>query len=260
MPRMRDGLPDAWRKRLDPEKRYELRAILLGVAIALVAIPFSTLLFQVLAKGPLTRVDGDIANELNELVHESDLAVQVLETISWFGKPIWFWVMIGTAVLWVWRKKQHRLVMFLAVTSIGGGLVDTVVKIVVNRPRPVVDHPIHEAFGKSFPSGHAMSSVVCYGALYLVLVPAFRSHRSRHAFLAGTIFICLLIGTSRLFLGVHFLSDVLGGYVLGLAWLIGAVAIFEVWRKEEGVPVTDPIEQGVEPEAAPDLRHISSHS
>lgn len=255
---MRGGLPDAWRNRLDPEKRYEVRAILLGVAIALVAIPFATLLFQVLAKGPLTRLDGDIADRLNELVHESDAAVLALETISWFGKPIWFYVMIGTAILWVWRKGQHRLMMFLAVTTIGGGLVDTVVKIVVNRPRPVVDHPIHEAFGKSFPSGHAMSSVVCYGALYLVLVPAFRTLRGRHIALGATILVCFLIGTSRLFLGVHFLSDVLGGYVLGLAWLIGAVAIFEVWRKEEGKPVTDPIEQGVEPEAAPDLRHLSS--
>jgi len=230
---------------------------LLGIAIILVAVPFATLLFQVVAKGPLTRLDGDIANKLNDLVYESDVAVRVLETISWFGKPIWFYILIGSAVLWLWRKGQRRLVWFLVVTSLGGGIVDTVVKILVDRPRPIVDHPIHEAFGKSFPSGHAMSSLVSYGALYLVFVPAFRTRRSRHVALAVTLAICLAIGSSRLLLGVHFLSDVLGGYVLGLAWLIGSVAVFEIWRKEEGRPVTDPIEEGVEPEAAPDLRHVS---
>ena len=251
---MLDALPPRLRTRLDPEKRYGLRATLLALAIVLVAIPFSTLLFQVLAKGPITRFDGNLADSLNAFVHKSEYLLTFLRVISWFGKPIWFYLMIGSAVLWLWRHNRKRLVAFLVVTSLGGGLVDTIVKIVVDRPRPVVDHPVQEAFGKSFPSGHAMSSVVCYGALLLVLLPAFRTRRARHIAVAVTVAICLAIGSSRLLLGVHFLSDVLGGYVLGLAWLIGAVAIFEIWRKEEGKRVTEPLSEGVEPESAPVLR------
>lgn len=230
---------------------------MLGVALVLVAVPFATLLFQVQGDGSLTRADGDLADRLNDLVHESDTAVIVLEVISWFGKPVWFWLLIGAAMVWVFRKGQRRLLWFLAVTCIGGSFVNTAVKVLVDRPRPVVDHPIHTAFGKSFPSGHAMSSVICYGALYLVLVPALRTNRSRRVALAGTILLCLAIGTSRLLLGVHFVSDVVGGFVLGLAWLVGAVAVFEVWRKEEGRGVTAPLAEGVEPEAASDLRHAS---
>jgi undecaprenyl-diphosphatase len=66
----------------------------------------------------------------------------------------------------------------------------------------------------------------------------------------GTASLVLAIGASRLLLGVHFLSDVLAGFVLGLAWLIGATAAFEIWRVERGRPRTHPLEEGVEPEAA----------
>jgi undecaprenyl-diphosphatase len=170
---------------------------------------------------------------------------------------LWFYMFVGAVMLWLWRQRRTRLVLFLFVTCLGGGIVDTIIKVVVDRPRPIVDHPVHEAFGKSFPSGHAMSSVVCYGAVLLVLMPALRTWRARHVALGATILVCLAIGTSRLFLGVHFLSDVAGGFVLGLAWLIGAVAVFEIWRKEEGRRVTSPLDEGVEPEAGRDLREAA---
>ena len=254
MPRMRVALPPSVRARLDPEARFGLRITLVAIAFILVAVPFATLLFQVIAKGPLTRFDGRLANRLNNEVHDSDTAVAVLEAISFFGRPVWFWLVIGAACVWLWRRHRRRLVVFLIATSLGGGIVDSVVKIVVDRPRPLVDHPVHEAFGKSFPSGHSMSSVVCYGALLLVFLPVLRTQRTRHVALAVTVLLCLAIGFSRMLLGVHFLSDVLGGYVLGLAWLAASVAVFEIWRKEEGKRPSVVLEEGVEPEAAAALR------
>lgn len=221
----------------------------------LVTVPFATLLFQVLAEGPLTRLDGRIANRLNDWVHDSPVAVTTLEVVSWIGKPIALSVFVGVGVLLLWRRNQYKLVAFLVLTTIGGGLVDSAVKILVNRPRPLVDHPIHTAFGKSFPSGHAMSSLVCFGALLVIFLPALRTRRSRHVAVATTALLVLAIGLSRLMLGVHFVSDVIGGYVLGAAWLLGAVAIFEVWRIERGKRPSEPLSEGVEPEAAPALRH-----
>jgi undecaprenyl-diphosphatase len=69
----------------------------------------------------------------------------------------------------------------------------------------------------------------------------------------------LLIGTSRLLLGLHFVSDVIGGFVLGLAWLAAATAVFGIWRKEEGKTAPD-LTKGVEPEAGTDLRgdHVAA--
>jgi len=127
------------------------------------------------------------------------------------------------------------------------------VKILVDRPRPVVDHPVATAWGKSFPSGHAMSSTVTYGALLLTFLPVLPGRR-RAAAVVATAALVLVIGSSRLILGVHFLTDVIGGYVLGLAWLLGATAAFEIWRVELGGRRAEPLAEGVEPEAGPALR------
>ena len=86
----------------------------------------------------------------------------------------------------------------------------------------------------------------------MVFLPLVRP-RARPAVVAATAIWVLLIGFSRLALGVHFLSDVLGGFVLGAAWLLGSVALFEVWREERGRPRTDPLEEGIEPEEADTL-------
>ena len=250
---MRGGLPQGIRRRLDPDQRYGLRLTLFGVALVLVAVPFSTLLFQVLAKGPLARLDGRLADRLNDSVHSSPTLVSVLEFVSWLGRPVVLAVVVGLAAALCWRRGQRRLAVFLVVTSIGGGLVDSGVKILVNRPRPIVHHPILTPFGKSFPSGHAMSSLVSYGAVLLAFLPVVRP-RWRPLAIGAAGLLVLAIGCSRLLLGVHFLSDVLGGYVLGLAWLIGAVAVFEIWRTEEGKRPAEPLKEGVEPEAGEALR------
>jgi undecaprenyl-diphosphatase len=254
---MRAGLPAELRKRLDPTQRFGVRLTLFAFAVVLVAVPFATLLFQVLGEGPLTRLDGNIANRLNDLVHESPVVVKVLQFISWLGRPVILALVIAPAVVVLWRNKQPKLVAFLLLTSIGGGLVDTAVKILVDRPRPEVDHPIQTAFGKSFPSGHAMSSLVCYGALLVLFLPALERGRHRRIAVVSTIALILAIGLSRLFLGVHFVSDVVGGYVLGAAWLIGAIAIFEVWRVERGKRPSEPLVEGVEPEAGRVLHKAS---
>jgi undecaprenyl-diphosphatase len=249
---MPDGVPNGLRSRLDPTERYSVRVVLFGVAIVLVAIPFATLLFQVLAKGPLTRLDASVANHLNDTVHRTPGLVGGLRAVSWLGGPPFLALLTVAAAGFVLVRGRRKLCVFLVVTCLGGSLIDTVVKLVVNRPRPVVDHPVATAFGKSFPSGHAMSSTVVYGALLLVFLPA--AGRRRRALVAFVTALVLAVGCSRLLLGVHFVSDVLGGFVLGLAWLAASVAAFETWRQDRGRPRTDPLTEGVEPEAGPALR------
>jgi undecaprenyl-diphosphatase len=94
-----------------------------------------------------------------------------------------------------------------------------------------------------------MSSLICYGAVLLVFLPLI-ARRWRPAAIVATTLWVLAVGLSRLALGVHFLSDVLGGYVLGAAWLIGSVAAFEVYREDRGRRPTKPLTEGVEPEEA----------
>lgn len=247
------GLPNAVARRLNPVERYGLRLTLFGLAVALVGIPFGLLLHQVVSDGPLTAFDTRGAADLNRIVHQHAWMVDVLQVVSFLGKPVWLALVIGLPSAWVLLRGQRKLAIFLVTTSIGGGIVDTVVKVAVGRPRPVVDEPVATAFGNSFPSGHSMSATVCYGALALVFLPVIRPAWRRVA-LVGVALLVLSIGVSRLALGVHFVSDVLGGFVLGLAWLAAAVAAFEIWREERGRRRTHPLDEGVEPEEARELQ------
>jgi undecaprenyl-diphosphatase len=245
---MQRGLPAYVLRRTDPAQRYGLRLTLFATAVVLLAVPFSYLLFQVLAGGWLTRVDGDLATRLNDAVHGEPGLIGFLEAVSWLGRPVSLWVVTGAAVLYTWRQGAHRLTIFLLATTLGGGVVSTVLKVLVDRPRPEVDHPIATAFGKSFPSGHALSSTVVFGAVLLTFLPVLR-RPLRHAAVAATVVLVLAIGASRLLLGVHFLTDVAAGHVLGLVWLSGATAMFEIWRVERGRRPTRPLDEGVEPES-----------
>jgi membrane-associated phospholipid phosphatase len=252
MPTMDHGLPEPVAVKLGPLGRYELRAALLVIAMALVGIPFGLLLHQVTTDGPLTALDDSAARWLNARFHGEDGVITLLHIVSFLGKPIFLLFAIGIPGLWIFMHGGRKLGIFLAVTCIGGGIVDTIVKVSVGRPRPEVDEPIVEAFGKSFPSGHSMQAVVCYGALLLVLLPLLNG-RNRTLAIGAYVALFLAIGFSRLSLGVHFISDVLGGYVLGAAWLAGSVAVFEIWREERGKRHTHVTVEGVEPEEAKKL-------
>lgn len=246
---MDGALPEKVRRRLDPIQRYGLRLTLLGLAIVLVTVPFSTLLFQVLAEGPLTRADGRIADRMNAWVATNELAVDALQLVSWAGRPPVLVAVVLLAALHAYRRHQRRVLWFLLTIPLGGGIVDSAVKVLVDRPRPAVDHPVATALGKSFPSGHAMSSVITYGAILLVFLPLV-PRAWRHLVVGVTAVLVLAIGVSRLLLGVHFVSDVVGGWILGAAWLMGGVAVFETWREDEGRRRSHPLDEGVEPEAA----------
>lgn len=248
---MRDALPEPLRRRLDPEERYGLRLTLLAVALVLVAVPFGLLLDQVVREGPLTRVDTAAARNLHDWVRRSPAAVDVLQVVSFTGSPPWLTLLVAAAVVYTLRRRRWRLALFLVVTSLAGGIIDTAVKVAVDRDRPSLAAPVATARGQSFPSGHAMSSTVVYGALVLVLIPAL-PRRRRRPVAAGAVVLVVAVGVSRLALGVHYVSDVLGGFALGLAWLAASTAAFSVWRVERGQPGVEAMD-GLEPEAARDL-------
>ena len=245
---MNRGLPEWARKRFDPAGRYGLRLTLFALAATLVAVPFSFLLLQVLGSGPLTEIDQGAAQAIHDWIRDSRVLVTLAFVFSFLGVPPWFYVTVGASAYWFYRKGYWRLALFVVTTPLVGGVISTTVKVLVDRPRPVLDEPIAQAFGKSFPSGHAMTSTVAYGTLLLAFMPMIPKHWRPRA-VAAYVALVLLISASRLGLGVHYLSDVLGGIVLGGAWLCISVATFRIWRREQRKRVPDVME-GVEPEVA----------
>jgi undecaprenyl-diphosphatase len=232
--------------------RFGARAVLAGAALVLVAVPFALLLFLVEDRWrPLLRVDAGARDSLYELALEHDWFVAVMKAVSFAGSGFVYWPLFTALAAWLAVRRLPRLALFTAVTMLGSTLLNRAVKAAVDRARPVLPDPVARAEGLSFPSGHAQSAVVALGLLLLVFLPVLHGAR-RTAALAGAAIMVLLIGFSRVALGVHYVSDVLAGYVLGAAWLAVTTAAFSAWRRERGRPPVEP-ERGLEPEAAPRL-------
>jgi undecaprenyl-diphosphatase len=218
-------------------------ALLFGVLLVLVRLQWL----------PLESVDHGIAASLNHAVAGHHAIVLVLGFVSRLGSfGILGWlVIVGVVLLTV--RRRYRLALYLAAAMVGELILDPTLKIAVGRLRPVVSHPIATGGGNSFPSGHALASIVGYGALLLVFAPALH-RRARTPVVAGLAVLVAAIGFSRLALGVHYLSDVVGAWALGIAWLGLSAYAFELWRYEHGRRVTRPVAEGLEPEAARDLK------
>jgi len=100
----------------------------------------------------------------------------------------------------------------------GAALLSGFTKVLVNRVRPVMIVPVDRAEGGSFPSGHALTSIVAMGVLVLVLLPSL-SRKWQPLLVTAAAVVVIAIGFSRLILGLHYLSDILGGWIIGAAWL-----------------------------------------
>jgi undecaprenyl-diphosphatase len=231
------------------------RRTLLPLAVVTVAaLLFALLLLLVrLQWAPLESADHGAAARLNSLVAGHAAVVSIVKAVTWLGSGGVLWTVTGLAVVALAIRRRWRLAIYLLVTGAGELALDPVLKALVGRLRPVVAHPIAHGNGDSFPSGHALGSIVCYGALFLVFLPATRG-TWRRVFTAAIVALIAAIGISRLLLGVHYISDVLGAWALGVTWLGITAFAFQLSRQASGAPVTNPVTEGLEPEAHADLQ------
>ena len=235
-------------RRLDPDERGGLRLTLAVVAALVVAIPFTLLLLLVVDHaGLVQRTDLRLEVSLNDYAFTHAGWVSFLKAISLIGGPATFEALALVVAVRLFLTHRPRLAAWLLVTVLGGGLLSTLVKVAVDRHRPLPPHPVAHAASASFPSGHALGAVVGMGALLLVALPAVRP-KWRSAVLGLGVVAVLLVGFSRLGLGVHYLSDVVGGYLLGAGWLAATTAAFAAWRRDRGEAGRDLVD-GLEPVA-----------
>ena len=233
--------------------RFAERSVLGLLAVVAIGLGFGVLLLLVRFRwDPLLSVDGGVAQDLNAYVAARPALVDALTVISRLGgRSVMFWLVTAAVVVLLIRRRT-RLALYLVVTGLGALVLDPSLKTLVGRLRPVVDLPVASAPGNSFPSGHALGSMVVYGALTLVFLAAVPP-RWRKLFIAVPAVLIVAIGFTRIGLGVHYLSDVLAGWLLGAAWLSVTAYAFRVWRREAGKADT-PIEEGLEPEAGREIR------
>lgn len=226
-----DGNTQQARSRLASE-RFGARALLAFVALFLAAVPFAVLTALVASSWtPLLQLDRSVETDLHQVAVAHPAFTSTMRAISTIGStPAWL-VILSPVLVWLAIRRRYRLAGFVAVTAVGSWLLNNLIKIAVDRARPVLAHPVATALGKSFPSGHSQSAIVGYGLLVVVLAPVVAG-QLRPWLAAFAVTMTVLIGFSRIALGVHFLSDVVGAWFIGGAWLLAMVAAFVVWRRE----------------------------
>lgn len=235
------------------QARFGMHGILAFVAVFLVAVPFGILILLVRAKTAwLRHVDLGTANSLHGYDERHGGFVTAMRVISNAGSSL-AWIVILTLVgVWLLYRRLYRLTAFLVVTAVGSSLLNETIKAAVGRTRPVLADPIATATGKSFPSGHTQSAIVGYGILVLIFLPVI-SRRWRPVLIILASVMVGLIGFSRVALGVHYVSDVVAGIVIGAAWLLAMTAAFSAWRRDRHLPPVGAAD-GLEPEHAEQLK------
>lgn len=200
------------------------RLVLLGGC--LVALFLITQLGLLSIQHPILTSDVWATHEIQEVNFPGVLTT--LRLVSMPGYTPWNIIVVALGVLLAaWRLDRRTGAYLLALTA-AQGLANTVIKNLVGRPRPTSD--LVEVFfvsaGKSFPSGHVMFYTVFFGFLFFLYWTRIGRSIPRYLLLALFAALVLLVGPSRLYLGAHWLSDVIAAYLLGFAILLPAIELY----------------------------------
>jgi undecaprenyl-diphosphatase len=196
-------------------------AILVGALAAYAAIAA-----DVVEGGRLSAFDDDLSARVARSM--PSVAEWIARVLSWLGGWAAVSIVVVVVLIWLLRRGETALGMLLILVTLGGQLLNSMAKGGYDRPRPTAGSPIDLPASSSFPSGHAMTGIAVFGLLGLVLARRLHSARARAAAVIAGFTLGALIGASRVVLNVHFLTDVLGGAALGLAWLAACVLVFIV--------------------------------
>lgn len=246
----------AHRSEAEAAERFAVRSAAALLGAAGIGIGFGVLTALVRTRWePMQTADHTVTDHLVAVVADNKALQSIVTGITELGATSTLVVVLTVATIWLLLRRLPRLAVYVVLTAAGGLVLNPVVKELVARLRPVVDEPVYTTDGWSFPSGHAMSSLVCYGVVLLVFTPTWQAGARR----AATVFavgIVIAIGVSRIALGVHYLTDVLGGWLLGTLWLALATVAFHRWRRDARIDSTGPLPGDVAPAEEDDLRPV----
>lgn len=147
------------------------------------------------------------------------------------GTPVALGALVLVVAAALFARRRPRWALYLVATTLFGGLLNTALKAHFIRQRPDLTQAIREASGYSFPSGHAMGSTIVFGALTYLALRQFTRWGERSASIAVAVSTVLAISLSRIYLGVHWITDVVAGVAAGLVWVVFATVAYEASRR-----------------------------
>ena len=175
-----------------------------------------------------TGYDQTFADWLHE--RASDPLTEFFEAVTTLGNGVVLAGVAAIAALLLLRAGHRRESLLVVLAFVGAEIVSYSLKLGFRRDRPFFTDPLATERTFSFPSGHSTVSLAVYGALAVILARHVRG-RAKLLVLAAAAVLVGLIGFSRLYLGVHFLTDVLAGFAAGTAWLAGCVLALDLHQR-----------------------------
>lgn len=172
---------------------------------------------QIVNHKPITVTDVALSNWLHS--HATPLLTRVMLVATFFGSTALATCIAIAFGLYLIRRRHFYWLVALVSAVPGGGLLNKLLKYVFHRPRPLFPDPLLTLSSYSFPSGHTMTATVLYGVLAAYLLSKTKTWPQRVLTLLVTGCLIVIVGFSRLYLGAHYLSDVLAAIGEGLAWL-----------------------------------------
>lgn len=183
---------------------------------------------------PLRAVDQHAAARLHGWAADQPVVEGAMQVVTELGGGEARTVLLGALTIFLLVRRQVRAAVFVAVSGLVGAALSEVTKAVVGRERPPTASGT-DVSGLAYPSGHAMGSAVAAMVVLIVLLPRATSAWRWGAVTLGAAFV-VAVGLSRVVLGVHWPSDVIGGWLLALAWVLTTTAVLRPTRERPARP------------------------
>jgi undecaprenyl-diphosphatase len=199
-----------------------------GVAVGLMLILAFSFTARVVMGGWTQAVDERVLRWIEG--HRTPLLDAIMLEITTLGNTAVVGMIVAVVSVFLWLTRHRYSVGLLVLALMGGSVLNRVLKELFGRDRPTVVEAVTHVTSPSFPSGHAMTAVIAYTSVAFLVGRLEPTPALRRVTWAFAIVVILAIGLSRMYLGVHYPSDVVGGFLVGLAWLLFVIAALTAIR------------------------------
>lgn len=209
-------------------RKFHMEAYLLifvEVVVGAIVSTVSFLLFVKFAREVLEKEGVHVDTVISQAIYSlrTPYLTDVMRAVSFVGGELFF-VVTFIIILGLFIKQHKRATVLFACATLGGQFLNLLIKFLLKVPRPTLD-PIALASFYSFPSGHAMNSFIFFASLTYLVFHFTRKKRLSFFVVCISAFLVLLIGFSRVYLGVHNPTDIIAGYIAGFWWFITVILL-----------------------------------
>ncbi len=203
--------------------------ILIGIILGIIPLFIFAKLSDELLENELTYFDNLITNFIHLFTNQYNTKIAIFIT-NLGSAQVEITLLLILITYFYFKNKNKVLPLILLINLIVGWLLNELLKLIFHRSRPAIEHLV-EAGGYSFPSGHAMVSTIFYGLIgYLFWYYLRKKGKNRWSIILFTVFFTTLIGLSRIYLNVHYPSDVIAGFAAGVTWLVFYICLIRHFK------------------------------